>query len=139
MNVVLCADEPTSGLDSFTAITVIECLKSMCQRRKTTVVCSIHQPRADIFHMFDDVLLLTKGGHTIYCGSTKEMVPFFAKIGYICPVDANPADFFIDLSSIDILAQQRSKSSKEQKEKCLKRLKHLISAFQSHNKFLDNK
>lgn len=31
-----------------------------------TVVSVIHQPRYEIFQMFDEVLLLGKGGRTVY-------------------------------------------------------------------------
>lgn len=31
-------------------------------------VCTIHQPSIDIFEAFDELLLLKRGGETIYCG-----------------------------------------------------------------------
>lgn len=99
---VLCADEPTSGLDSFTAITVVEALHRLTRGpHHTTVIASVHQPRADVFHMFDAVLLLSKGGHAIYCGTTGAMVGYFRNLGYDCPVNSNPADYYVDLSSVD--------------------------------------
>lgn len=99
---MLCADEPTSGLDSFTAITVIEALYRLTRgAHHTTVVASIHQPRADVFHMFDAVLLLSKGGHAVYCGTTKAMVSYFQQLGFDCPVNSNPADYYVDISSVD--------------------------------------
>lgn len=127
---MLCADEPTSGLDSFTAITVMESLKRLTETRKTTVVCSVHQPRADIFNIFDQALILSKGGHTLFCGPTAELVPYFARLGYDCPVHANPADFFIDLVSVD-------HSSSDSKQEGLARIDFLITSYQSAIK--DNK
>ena len=101
--IVLCADEPTSGLDSFTAVTVMETLRklSLNPAHRTTVICSIHQPRTDIFQMFDGVLLLGKGGYAIYCGPTTGLKGYFESLGFSCPVNSNPADYFMDLSSID--------------------------------------
>lgn len=100
---VLCADEPTSGLDSFTAVVVMEKLKKLTTRKKRqiTVICSIHQPRADVFDLFDHVLILTKGGEAVYCGAVTKMVHYFTKKGFPCPEDANPADYYIDQSSIE--------------------------------------
>jgi ABC-type multidrug transport system ATPase subunit len=100
---VLCADEPTSGLDSFTAVVVMEKLKQLTTRKKRqiTVICSIHQPRADVFDLFDGVLILTKGGEAVYCGHTRAMVSYFSNKGYPCPTDANPADYCIDQSSME--------------------------------------
>jgi ABC-type multidrug transport system ATPase subunit len=99
---VFFLDEPTSGLDSFTALTVVESLKVCAKERNTTVICSIHQPRFDVFQLFDSVLLLSSGGHVIYHGPTTEMIHYFEGVGYVCPIEVNPADYFIDLSSIDL-------------------------------------
>jgi ABC-type multidrug transport system ATPase subunit len=71
------------------------------RRCPTTVICSIHQPRADVFSLFDSILLLSKGGHAVYCGPTKAMYEYFEKLSYVCPSDSNPADYFVDISSID--------------------------------------
>ena len=64
-------DEPTSGLDAFTANKLIESLSKIA-RKNRTVVMSIHQPRSDVFHMIDDVLLLTKG-RIIYWGPREDI------------------------------------------------------------------
>lgn len=107
-SIVLCADEPTSGLDSFTAITVIESLHRLTResgsgrRSQATVICSIHQPRADVFHKFDAVLILSKGGHAVFCGTTDSLINYFSDLGYRCPDTSNPADYFVDLSSIEL-------------------------------------
>jgi len=99
---VLCGDEITSGLDSFTAVTVMESVKRLTKgKRRTTVICSIHQPRTDIFYMFDSVLLLSRGGAPVFFGKTETMVPYFSKLGHVCPSGSNPSDYFVDLSAID--------------------------------------
>ena len=55
-------------------------------------LCSIHQPRTDIFHMFDSVILLTKGD-VAYFGPSSNVLDHFTKLGHECPNDTNPADF----------------------------------------------
>jgi ABC-type cobalamin/Fe3+-siderophores transport system ATPase subunit/ABC-type multidrug transport system permease subunit len=121
---VLCADEPTSGLDSFTAITVVESLKRMCHssNHNTTVICSIHQPRRNIFDLFDSVLLLSKGGAPVYCGPVAKMIEYFSLLGHECLEHSNPADYFIDIASID-------GSSIETKMRDKIRVQRLIQAF----------
>lgn len=115
---MLCADEPTSGLDSFTAITVVEALFRLSRgTHHTTVISSIHQPRADVFHMFDAVLLLSKGGQAIYCGTTKAMVNYFKRLGFDCPKNSNPADYFVDLSSIDTRSTDEVHASRARVDK----------------------
>jgi len=53
-------DEPTSGLDSFTSYNVMEILGQIASNQRT-VVCTIHQPRSNIFTLFDKILLLSEG------------------------------------------------------------------------------
>ena len=62
-----------------------------------TVVAVIHQPRYEIFTLFDDVLLLGKGGKTVYMGPTKDCLAYFEKLGFQCPHFVNPADFVLDI------------------------------------------
>ena len=47
-----------------------------------TCVAVIHQPRFSIFTSFDDVLLLGRGGRTVYLGESKGALPYFE----VCPV-----------------------------------------------------
>ena len=64
---LLFLDEPTTGLDSSNAINVVR-IAARVAARGTTVVMSIHQPRSDIFELFHRVVLMAKGGRTVYCG-----------------------------------------------------------------------
>ncbi|KAM4770874.1 ATP-binding cassette sub-family G member 8 [Rhinophrynus dorsalis] len=117
---ILILDEPTSGLDSFTAHNLVITLSRLA-RGNRLVLLSIHQPRSDIFQLFDLVLLLSSGA-TIYSGTAKDMVQYFTSIGYPCPRYSNPADFYVDLTSID----QRTK---EQETECLERTRSLAEIF----------
>jgi ABC-type multidrug transport system ATPase subunit len=45
-------------------------------KRGTTVLLSIHQPRADIFSLFDRVVVLCEGGRVVFEGSPN-MVPAY--------------------------------------------------------------
>eukprot|EP01080_Neovahlkampfia_damariscottae_P012084 gene12084-5577_t len=92
---VLFLDEPTSGLDSKTALSIIETINRLA-RLNHTIICTIHQPRSDIFAIFDKLLLLSSG-QVAYFGDAKKAVPYFADLGYPIPKNYNPADFYIDL------------------------------------------
>jgi ABC-type multidrug transport system ATPase subunit len=48
-------DEPTSGLDSFAAWNVMRTLHQLAHAGGHTVVASLHQPRAAIWAMCDQV------------------------------------------------------------------------------------
>jgi ABC-type multidrug transport system ATPase subunit len=95
---VLFLDEPTSGLDSSTSQEVCDSLRKVAEKG-LTVVAVIHQPRYEIFRMFHDVLLLGKGGRTVYLGPSEEALPYFENLGFKCPQHTNPADFFMDVIS----------------------------------------
>lgn len=58
---LLLCDEPTSGLDSSTALRIVEMLKKEAVEQNLTVICTIHQPSAEIFGTFDRLLLLQEG------------------------------------------------------------------------------
>lgn len=58
--VLILLDEPTSGLDSQTALQIVRVLKKEALLGKT-VIATIHQPSAQIFMMFDRLLLLSDG------------------------------------------------------------------------------
>ena len=94
---VLFLDEPTSGLDSATAVAVVQCVKSLADRG-CTVAMSIHQPRYSIFKLLDHVILLSDG-LIIYQGSPHGVIEHFAKVGFICEANNNPADFMFDALS----------------------------------------
>lgn len=89
-NAKIFADEPTSGLDSYQAWRAVELLKDLATNGDCTVIAFIHQPRATIFALFDDITLLADG-QCMYSGSAKEMSHWFRSLGYPCPKDTNPA------------------------------------------------
>lgn len=47
--------------------------------------------------MFDDLILLAKGGLTVYHGSVKKVEEYFAGLGINVPERVNPPDHFIDI------------------------------------------
>jgi ABC-type multidrug transport system ATPase subunit len=98
---VLFLDEPTSGLDSTSSLAVALSLKKMCQLGMTSIMV-IHQPRYSLFTLFDDVLLLGKGGQTVYLGPSLGAKAYFESLGFTMEKDENPADWFMDIISGEI-------------------------------------
>lgn len=47
--------------------------------------------------MFDDLILLAKGGLTVYHGPVKKVEEYFAGLGIHVPERVNPPDYFIDI------------------------------------------
>ena len=63
-------------------------------RNGRTVICTIHQPSSDVFNLFDNLLLLADG-RVAYMGPLSGAVTYFHNLGYDCPNNFNPADFFV--------------------------------------------
>ncbi|XP_062934937.1 ATP-binding cassette sub-family G member 8 [Cynocephalus volans] len=108
---ILILDEPTSGLDSFTAHNLVKTLSRLAKGNRLVLI-SLHQPRSDIFRLFDLVLLMTSGT-TIYLGAAQHMVQYFTTIGQPCPRYSNPADFYVDLTSIDRRSREQELATRE--------------------------
>ena len=107
----LFLDEPTSGLDSFQAQNVVRALQDLAAHGRT-VVCTIHQPRSSIFKLFDQLLLISEG-KMLYIGDSEKAVEYFAKLSFMCPDLTNPADFFMDITSMDRRSEVAEKNSRD--------------------------
>ena len=90
---MLLLDEPTSGLDTYTAYNVVRILRDLAHQQGRTIVATIHQPSSEMYHLFDDLLLLADG-KILYYGTSQHAIDYFARYGYPCPQYSNPADFF---------------------------------------------
>mmetsp|Transcript_3324 Transcript_3324/g.5465 ORF Transcript_3324/g.5465 Transcript_3324/m.5465 type:complete len:1454 (+) Transcript_3324:67-4428(+) len=81
---VIFLDEPTSGLDSRGALVVIRAMRRIADSGRT-VVATIHQPSAAVFEMFDDLILLKKGGNVVFFGElgteSNKLVSYFEERG----------------------------------------------------------
>lgn len=94
-------DEPTSGLDSQSAWAIVMFLRSLADSG-LSIVCTIHQPSAELFQVFDRLLLLRKGGQTVYFGDLGEksatVINFFERNGARrCGDMENPAEYILDV------------------------------------------
>ncbi|RKP09136.1 ABC-2 type transporter-domain-containing protein [Thamnocephalis sphaerospora] len=97
---ILFLDEPTSGLDAQASLTIVAFLRRLADNGQA-IVCTIHQPSAVLFEHFDKLLLLARGGNTVYFGKTGQdagtLISYFERNGAPkCPPKANPAEYILD-------------------------------------------
>jgi hypothetical protein len=130
---VLLLDEATSGLDASSSLTLVQTLRSLSRGigdlhltadndsaeglssngasvKDTTVVMTIHQPRSEVFSLFDYLVLLGTGGRLIFSGPTTEAAHFLAQApcvslrlgGY-----DNHGDFILDILNLSAVDDDR--------------------------------
>ncbi|XP_068632466.1 ATP-binding cassette sub-family G member 1-like isoform X2 [Battus philenor] len=96
---IIFLDEPTTGLD-VVSIRQLVVLLRLLSRQGRTIICTIHQPSASLFSLFDRVYVVSRG-MCCYQGAAPLLVPFLAEIGHICPSTHNPADFVLETVASD--------------------------------------
>mmetsp|Transcript_33421 Transcript_33421/g.76369 ORF Transcript_33421/g.76369 Transcript_33421/m.76369 type:complete len:1390 (-) Transcript_33421:90-4259(-) len=99
---ILFLDEPTSGLDARAAMLIVKVIRRLASDGRT-VICTIHQPSSSIFESFDSLLLLKRGGRTVFFGELgKEsvtLINYLQGIPGTPPIQggSNPAVWMLDV------------------------------------------
>jgi ABC-type multidrug transport system permease subunit/ABC-type multidrug transport system ATPase subunit len=104
--ILIFLDEPTSGLDGQSAFNTVRFLRRLADHGQAVLV-TIHQPSAQLFSQFDNLLLLAKGGKMVYFGEIGQdgsyIKEYFGNLGAPCPHGVNPAEYMIDVVSGHVL------------------------------------
>lgn len=98
---LLFLDEPTSGLDSQTSWSICNLMEKLTKTGQA-ILCTIHQPSAMLFQRFDRLLLLARGGRTVYFGeigkNSQVLMDYFSRNGGpALPDGANPAEHMLEV------------------------------------------
>ncbi|OBZ73443.1 Brefeldin A resistance protein [Grifola frondosa] len=98
---LIFVDEPTTGLDSRSAWAILQFLRELADHGQA-IVCTIHQPSAELFQTFDSLLLLRKGGQTVYYGdlghNCSTLLSYFERNGARhCGDRENPAEYMLEV------------------------------------------
>ncbi|KAL3657710.1 hypothetical protein V7S43_017286 [Phytophthora oleae] len=105
---VLFLDEPTSGLDARSAKLIMDGVRKVANSGRT-IVCTIHQPSMEVFFLFDSLLLLKRGGETVFFGdlgpNCQRLVDYFQELPGITPLPPryNPATWMLECIGAGVL------------------------------------
>lgn len=135
---ILFLDEPTSGLDSTTALSLVHTLRMLCDRGMT-IICCIHQPRENIFNLFDKLLLLVEGrtsffGPVLECKHYLETFQLPSGKWIKLPQLTTVADFILDLMcDKNIAIDMTSRWKQERKPELQQQITKIWNAVQTNN------
>ena len=135
---LLFLDEPTSGLDSQTSWSICNLMEKLT-RDGQAIMCTVHQPSSLLFQRFDRLLLLAKGGRTVYFGNigrgSETLLDYFHRNGAPkCPSGTNPAEYMLEAigaapgakTEIDWPAVWKSSPEYEQLQTELAKMRELV-------------
>ncbi|KAF3401974.1 Brefeldin A resistance protein [Penicillium rolfsii] len=97
---ILFLDEPTSGLDGQSAMLIARLLRRLADSGQA-ILCTIHQPAAELIDQFDQLYLLSRGGNLVFDGPLgarcREVVEYFQSHSRPCGPEENPAEYFLSV------------------------------------------
>ncbi|RLN71903.1 hypothetical protein BBJ28_00019653, partial [Nothophytophthora sp. Chile5] len=99
---VIFLDEPTSGLDARAAKVIMDGVRKVADTGRT-ILCTIHQPSTEVFMLFDSLLLLKKGGETVFFGDVGErchdLIEYFEGVEDVPKIEDgyNPATWMLEV------------------------------------------
>ncbi|TMW61639.1 hypothetical protein Poli38472_010702 [Pythium oligandrum] len=99
---VLFLDEPTSGLDARSAKLIMDGVRKVADSGRT-IICTIHQPSTEVFMLFDSLLLLKRGGQTVYFGDLGkdacELIQYFESVPGVASIENgyNPGTWMLEV------------------------------------------
>lgn len=103
-------------MDGQSAWNLVRFLRKLAKSGQA-ILCTIHQPSSLLFESFDRLLLLERGGETVYFGDigpdSAVLREYLARYGASCPTNVNPAEvsvlrtYLVDLTDVDPLVHAR--------------------------------
>lgn len=96
---IIVLDEPTSGLDSYTAMTLLKCLRQVAKGNGgRVVIASLHQPSKDMYYGLDTVILMGHG-RILYMGRPEEAGEYMHAAGLPGPSNTPTAEHMLQVAS----------------------------------------
>ncbi len=99
-----------------------------------TIITTLHQSSSELFKHFGNVLLLTKGGRVAYSGPACDMLEYMESVGFKCPSTMNPADFALDVVSVDLREAEQEELSRAKVDRLVEAFREQAPQVKDHKK-----
>uniref|UniRef100_A0A915PZ15 ABC transporter domain-containing protein n=1 Tax=Setaria digitata TaxID=48799 RepID=A0A915PZ15_9BILA len=111
--ILILLDEPTEGLNALCSYQLMYSLSLYIKKTQKMAIVATRIPRSDLYQLFNRLTILFYG-ETIYSGITKELPLYFRRIGFPCPINENPAIYYLSFATIDRETTKRYRETQEQ-------------------------
>ncbi|XP_014277583.1 ATP-binding cassette sub-family G member 5 isoform X2 [Halyomorpha halys] len=107
---LLCIEDLTQPMDIFDTFFLVEFLRHWASgatggvRGRVVVMC-LQPPTYEILTMVPRLLALS-GPEPVFTGASRALVRYFTSVDYPCPPFKNPADYYLDLVTLDDLSAE---------------------------------
>ncbi|KMV65092.1 putative ABC-like lipid transport protein [Encephalitozoon cuniculi EcunIII-L] len=116
---VVLLDEPTSELDAGLALKLGEFLRDYARRSNSIVLITVHQPGAELYNTFDNLLFMNNG-EKLYLGPSRDFIKFLGTKGI--HNDGGPETNMEFLFSLFTKGSKMSKKYEKQLEQIAKEM-----------------
>ena len=90
---------PSRLIEIISAWNLVRFLRKLADQGQA-ILCTIHQPSSLLFESFDRLLLLERGGETVYFGDigrdSVNLRHYLARYDANCPPNVNPAEYMLE-------------------------------------------
>ncbi|KAL3994379.1 ABC transporter family protein [Acanthocheilonema viteae] len=111
--ILIILDEPSDGINALCNYQLMNSLSLYIRRTGAMVIVAVRLPRSNLYQLFDRITILFYG-EIIYSGTTKELPLYFRQIGFPCPINENPAIYYLSLATTDRETTERYRKTQEQ-------------------------
>uniref|UniRef100_A0A5S6PJ25 ABC transporter domain-containing protein n=1 Tax=Brugia malayi TaxID=6279 RepID=A0A5S6PJ25_BRUMA len=123
--ILIILDEPTTCIDALSNYQLMYALSTYVKRTGTMAIIATRTLRSDLYQLLSRVTILFYG-ETIYSGATQQLPLYFNHIGFPCPINENPATYYLSLVMIDRETTERYRETQEQALKLIDLFKNNI-------------
>lgn len=123
---LLLLDQPIRSMDVFDSYFIVDYIRQWTLMSNKIAILALQPPSYETLSLFSKVSFISTG-RTVYFGDRSKMNVYFTYADYPCPSYKNPADYYLDLITVDHLSSSAMLESNH-------RIESLIQIYQKGKK-----